>query len=455
MRRFFLLVSIMTATAANPAIAQMFPRHADICVDGIVSKEKLAKAFVRLQPDWYDLYVKTLESASDRRAIWSAMFTSDNFCKDNPACLAPDPDAKPSKDAPPKINAVAANRSLEHLRIAFRNALIDEAERGKSYAIAKIPPGASYFVGNDRQSAIQCLANEPPIAAKPPSIAMPNQLRLRANSDDLKIPSNDDAFKGVAPATVSYTRDGTTTKTNTAKLQAALGYAIDLREIFANAEGVSYFDGELVPYLSAVQSVSKVAGKPATFADTNVVALGAQLNTQLALDQLPGINHVLSAKPQYLWNTKNRSEIASLRAIYEPWAYSTPIPINAPFRRPFIGDTWWQVLFDLRTDVGEYTQAGIDQIAAVTHTSFIRSGSRFGFAIATLQDGPHIVLNVTETMMYGFKGSVRRLSFFDSNLSYYFDSTDRFAVTLRYTKGQNVDTAEWAQTATVGFSAKF
>ena len=147
MRRLFLLVSIMTATAANPAIAQMFPRHADICVGGIVSKEKLAKAFVRLQPDWYDLYVKTLESASDRRAVWSAIFTSDDFCKGNPACLAPDPDAKPSKNAPPKINTVAANRSLEYLRIAFRNTLIDETERGRSYAIAQIPPGALLFPG--------------------------------------------------------------------------------------------------------------------------------------------------------------------------------------------------------------------------------------------------------------------------------------------------------------------
>jgi hypothetical protein len=58
-------------------------------------------------------------------------------------------------------------------------------------------------------------------------------------------------------------------------------------------------------------------------------------------------------------------------------------------------------------------------------------------------------------MLYGFMGSVRELSFFDSSLSYYFDSTDRFAFTVKYTKGQNEDTTEWAQTFTVGFSAKF
>jgi hypothetical protein len=239
-------------------------------------------------------------------------------------------------------------------------------------------------------------------------------------------------------------------------LQAALGYAFDLRTVLpANSNDYSYFNGELVPYIAATESISKVAGKAATFANSNNVAVGALLNTQMTLDQTPGVNHVLSANPQYLWNTKDKSEIASLRAVYEPWIYSTPIPINAPFERTLVGETWWRVLFDLRTDIGEYTKIGIDPKTASTHTAFARSGSRFGLAIGTVADGPHVVLNVTETMLYGFMGSVRQLSYFDSSLSYYFDSTDRFAFTVKYTKGQNEDTTEWAQTATVGFSAKF
>jgi hypothetical protein len=457
MKRLFLLVLISLAASIHPASAQMLPRHSDICVGAIVSKEKLAKAFVRIDPAWYDLYVKSLESVSSRTTVWRAIFTDNRFCKNNPACLAPDPDAKPSANpnAPPKLNTVAADKTLGELRLAFWIALTDETRPGKSYAIASVPPEASYFLGADTQNAIRCLSNEIPVAAKPPRIEVPSQLRLRANSDDLKIPADDEAFKGVTPATLSYTRDGAGTKTNTTNMQAALGYAINLREVFKDSPSFSYLDGELVPYLSAVQSVSKVAGMPATYAETNNVAVGALYNTRLTLDQMPGVAHVIAAKPQYLWNTKDKSEIFSLRASYEPWTQSNLLPINTPFQRAFSGDAWWQILFDLRTDVGEYTKVGIDPTTMLTHDSFVRSGARFGFSVATASDGPHLVLNVTETMMYGFKGSVRRLSFFDSSLSLYFDSTDRFAVTLKYTKGQDVDTTEWNQKAVVGLSAKF
>src|SRR6187397_2615091 len=136
-------------------------------------------------------------------------------------------------------------------------------------------------------------------------------------------------------------------------MQAALGYAIELGQLFADSPAFSYLDGELVPYLSATQSVSKVAGRPATFAETNNVAVGALYNTRLSLEQMPDVAHVIAAKPQYLWNTKDKSEIFSLRASYEPWTQSNFLPINTAFQREFSGDAWWQILFDLRTDVGE------------------------------------------------------------------------------------------------------
>src|SRR5262249_45984158 len=151
------------------------------------------------------------------------IFTDNQFCRNNPACLAPDPDAKPPLDpnAPPKLTPAAAVKTLEQLRLAFWIALTDETGPGKSYAITSVPAEASYFLGPDTQNAIKCLNNELPVAAKPPRIEVPSQLRLRANSDDLKIPADDDAFKGITPATLSYTRDGAGTKTNTTKMQAA------------------------------------------------------------------------------------------------------------------------------------------------------------------------------------------------------------------------------------------
>lgn len=445
MRWPFFLAAIAIALPVYSASAQISPKHSDICVGGIVSKVKLAKLFLKSDPSWRDIYVATLESSRDPQHVWRRIFTDHNFCKNNPACK--DPKAKPPLDTE------AAEEVIKGLRVAFRDWLEDATDiknPDRSYAISSIPTEATYFLGGDSENAITCLANEPIVVAKSSTFQVPNNLRLRAASDDLKIPSDSPAFEGVNPATISLTRDGTDPKTNKAALQAALGYAIDLRDVFPDAaKGPGYFGGELVPFISATQSTTKVAGKPATLADTNNVAIGALFNADVVS---AGVDHYFTAKPQYLWNTKDRSEIGSLRGIYQPTSYSTFVPINAPFHRYGI---WTTLLFDLRTDVGEYTKVGIDPMTALTHTSFVRSGSQFGFAVSTDTDGPHLTLRVTETMLYGFQGSVKRLSYFDSSLSYYFDSTERFAFTTKYTKGQNEDTTEWAQTVTIGLSAKF
>jgi hypothetical protein len=114
-----------------------------------------------------------------------------------------------------------------------------------------------------------------------------------------------------------------------------------------------------------------------------------------------------------------------------------------------------QLIFDLRNDAGEYTKKGIDPVAALTHTSFDRAGSNFGFSLSTNTNGPHVTLMVTETLLYGFAGSLRHLDLFASSLSFYFDSTTNYAFTLSYTKGQNEDTTVSAQTFMAGLSAKF
>jgi hypothetical protein len=64
-------ISIFQASAA---IAD-FPSHADLCVEAfikgkkvsIISKPKLAKAFVNQNPDWSKLFVNANEDASEQR----------------------------------------------------------------------------------------------------------------------------------------------------------------------------------------------------------------------------------------------------------------------------------------------------------------------------------------------------------------------------------------------------
>jgi hypothetical protein len=287
---------------------------------------------------------------------------------------------------------------------------------------------------------------------------VPDKLRLRANSDDLLISSSKDAFNDLKPATINYTTDSVE-GTRIAKLQAALGYAIPLPFNGNTPKAFSDFDGELVPYISTNQTITKHNGLLATQADTNNVAVGAQLNLQTQFEAVPGLVNVFSAKPQYLWNTKDKSEIASFKFVYQPWTVqglriNTPNPLGNLFGG-VLGDSWFTLVFDVRNDVGEYTKRTMDPVAALAQDSFNRTGSKFGFSYSTDPNGPHAVLKVTETLLYGFKGSVRWLDYFDSSLTFYFDKTSNFGFTLSYTKGTNEDTAERAQTYMAGLSAKF
>ena len=94
-------------------------------------------------------------------------------------------------------------------------------------------------------------------------------------------------------------------------------------------------------------------------------------------------------------------------------------------------------------------------MAARTQTSFDRAGSKFGFALSTNDKGPHLVLNVTDTLLYGYVGNIKRLDYLDSSLTYYFDSTSNFGFTLSYTKGTSEDTLQRAQIYMAGLAAKF
>src|SRR5262249_5938040 len=152
-----------------------------------------------------------------------------------------------------------------------------QTENGRYYRTANPNIGTDYLLGDDRQNPIFCIGPDLPPAPKPTVLKLP--IRLRANSDDLNIDADKDkdAFKGLKPATITYTRDGIQ-KSGTTKLQAALGYAILLSIDAAKSETFSYFSGELVPYISANESVTKVDGKPATLAVTNNVAVGVLFN---------------------------------------------------------------------------------------------------------------------------------------------------------------------------------
>ena len=241
----------------------------------------------------------------------------------------------------------------------------------------------------------------------------------------------------------------------------ALGYPIPLT--FETIPSyLDYFTGEVVPYVSANQTITKNNSMPSSVSASSYTATGAVFDSHTIFNAIPGVNNVLSATPQYLWNSHDRSEIASVKAIYAPWTVnaagmppSSP-KINTPFEPGgLLGTSTLQLFFNLRYDLGYYTDRGDDPKTVAQHISFSRGGTQFGFALVTPSNGPHVTLSITETMLYGFSGQVRQLSLFASELDYYFDSTSNLALSVAYNVGRNEDTAEKVQLWTVGLAAKF
>ncbi|HET6841281.1 MAG TPA: hypothetical protein VFK06_06290, partial [Candidatus Angelobacter sp.] len=133
---------------------------------------------------------------------------------------------------------------------------------------------------------------------------------------------------------------------------------------------------------------SKVDHKVATYGDTNNLAVGVLFDANATFVDSASVNNIFMAKPQYLWNTKDRSEIASAKFIWQPWTQnlvgSAPLPtINTPFPiGSAISGYYAQLLFDLRFNSGTYTDKGNDPKTISQHKSFDRGGSMFGFAIS-------------------------------------------------------------------------
>ncbi|MEH2481289.1 hypothetical protein V1282_004646 [Nitrobacteraceae bacterium AZCC 2146] len=454
MKRSLLAGLFVVLTTPCIAAAFNFPAPSEICEDGVVNKAKLAKGIIILSPDAKNLYISADDGPTrpaEFKPQWRRIFLDDQFCIGDPGCKGPSTKEKPV-NGKPVIDYSAATDALRALREGFADAMAT-AVNGRYYSMPDPTIGLKYLRISDN-TVIKCVGPDYPVVEKPYKLALP--VRLRANSDDLAIDRNDQrpevksVFQRVKPATITYTQDGVA-RTNVARLQAAIGYPISI----PSPESFRYFDGELVPFIAATQTITKAAGKPSVYSDSNTVAVGTLLNVEGILKGISGLDNVFSAKPQYLWNTKDKSEIASLNFVYTPYVQG-PFRLNTDIRIGHLDNAGWLTpLFDVRDYVGEYTKVGIDAVQALTNQSYHRAGTKLGFAYTSPEEYGHFVLNVTETMLYGFSGSVRRLDLFEADLSFYFDSTNNFAFTLAYSKGRNVDTAERVQTWTAGLSAKF
>jgi hypothetical protein len=223
---------------------------------------------------------------------------------------------------------------------------------------------------------------------------------------------------------------------------SAFGYAID-----------TIPQTQIVPYLSINQSITDAALKPRVVDPNNNIAAGVLLQRYVNVDQ---VSHIFSVKPQFLYNTANMAEITSVRAIYTP-ELNTPFSLNTLRRLDFLpGEPWAEILLNLRSDSGAYTNRGNMPAVVAINKDFERAGVQAGFAFSTdgMVNFPPLTFIATETYLHGFSGYYKSLELFQASATYNIVSS-YLGLTATYKKGRDEDTAVAAQTWTIGLSGRY
>lgn len=283
--------------------------------------------------------------------------------------------------------------------------------------------------------------------------------RVRGGPDALIFLRGSPDFKAGDKATLSFSDDGIASK-RTTKLVAVLGYPIDLGPRPATGQ---YAMAQLIPYVGINKNTSKVTGKDATVTTDNwrIGAILTYRGTQTFNAGTPDywvMTHVLSARPEYLFNDKDDSEVASLNLSYMPVINPIPgldIGLNAyrPIDRTRTNFFSYRPIFDIRFNNGTFTRRG--DRAAADARDFSRIGTQFGLALS--HDDPNfpVDLVVTETYLLGLAGEPGNLSQFKSTLSIAFDPDRYFGVDLSYARGRREDLADRERLWSIGFSLRY
>jgi hypothetical protein len=464
----FALAAANLASAATPDdndVDANLPLHKDVCQGAFVSRKLLA---YQLLVNIKNIHAIVRISTGDP-GRWHSIYTDGNFCPvpSRVACKADakSPDCKAAKDCESDqklaiqsgvafFTALNANQQASSKHHAF----IPGSDLAKLHSGTDPSSGSSdqmltFFssavIGNDKdeKTGIQCTVTDAPQPPAPYNAANDtsalSKVRLRGASDDLYIDRLQGNFKATAAASGTFTSNTLAVHTTTTKATAALGYAFD-----------TIPQTQIVPYMSFSQSITGTAGKPGVLDPTNNVAWGVLAERYFIDPNTPAISHVLSIKPQFLINTADHSELASMRFIYAPWIDSAVFNLNTFQKLDFLpGSTWGQIVFDVRNDYGAYTDRGLTAAIVQTNRDFERAGARIGIAL-TSDNFPSLTLLVSELYLYGFSGYYRSIDLFQASLTYNFVNS-YLGLTASYKKGRDEDTAVASQTWMVGLTGRY
>jgi hypothetical protein len=430
----------LPATADDGPDKRTVPSIKAICdtTTMTVKPELLAEHLLTLHPMSARLQAIQFPPPSDPRygpERWRQYITDPKLLT-NPNICPKDPTAK----------CLQADRdNVLEIQIDFAAFMSQGTRQGDYRTDASNLSAETYFANVAHGPVIACIKEPPP--APPANNTDKSPIRVRGIASDLYVGRDSAAFATTSKATVTVTSD-TSAKpwTESTKLQGAVGYAIDAgssQDVIAT----------IVPFVAGNISVTDTQAKPRTEAAYNFVSGGALFTADVG-----GLDYI-TVMPQYLDETTQHAQLASLRAIYQPWtnaAASAPfLPLNTAVPLPFAPTVSGQFLFDLRADVGTYTDRGLPAYVA-QNKDFGRLGTKTGFAFTSTQQAiPSYTFVITETLLYGVAGSLRNLNLLETSLTIGLDSHSYFGITFGYTNGFNEDTAVREQTWTLGLSGHY
>jgi hypothetical protein len=444
---FLILLGSVGVTAA-PKDNKVKKLQAEICVGGVVDKDKLLVHLLRSYPgtaEAFVLYPVKNHSGSGIPLIRQLV-------SDKNACYPESDDC-----------GERANAAMTVIRTAFQS-FVNEGEREKTFIGLGQATMSRYFSGSSRNLVLQCIPpkaeSKRPDGGEGTANGQPSgnqnkkdeeeqpvdKIRLRGDVADLIYDRRTEEFKGASAAKFNLTDDRSSGKKITTKVKAVVGYAYSLVDKINLSQ-------QIIPFVSVNQTITDQNGQR-KLNDSNYFAGGTVFNWFYAPSNLLG--HNISTTPQFLYNTADRSQIANFRLDYKPYLNGDPdsaIPLTLNWAtlssNGKIRLTW---IFGLRSDVGYYVRKG-DISDPNLHTSFARVGGQFGFVLKLVDY--RLTLKASEWLMYGYAGNKRELDLFDSSITYSLDPKDYFGIEFSYKRGRDLDTTDPIQQWTLAFTAKY
>ena len=440
-RRPKLALAIGLAVATPAGAASTNPAQKDVCADGRLDRERLA------------IFVLDTQGVTRQLEAWAEAHRDGRYATARQQVAGEEGICDASGLCTPEMA-----RKVSAAQDTIADVLRDDRTFDNPRAISE---PAAFLTDGTVSVACRTLGGAPVemagVGTKPRKLDLP--IRVRGTPASLIFLRGGGDFKTADKATLSFSDDGITDKRST-KLVGVLGYPISLRSVVAPGQ---YAFAELIPYVGINKNTSRVTGKDRTVTTDNW-RLGALLTYRATQTFNAGtprysvLYHVLGARPEYLFNDKDGSQVASVNLTYMPVINSIPglgIGLNAyrPLDRARTDFISVRPIIDLRLNGGTFTRRG--DRPAQDARDFVRFGSQFGLALSHDDPNLPIDLAVTETYLLGLAGEPGELSQFKSVLSVAFDPDRYFGVDISYVRGRREDLADRERLWSIGFTLKY